>query len=195
MKSNGSMNRVYRLIWSHVINGWIAVSETSRGRGKGASRKLIAAAMSLTVVYAQAGPEGGSVTAGTGSISKSGTTTTINQTSQNLSLGWNTFNVGAKEAVNFVQPSASAIAINRIFDTNASQILGQINANGQVYLINPNGIVFGQGAQVNVGGLVASTLDISDASLNSSTRSFGGNGTGSISNKAPSPPPTAATWR
>ena len=183
MKSNGSMNRVYRLVWSDVLCAWVAVSEMSRGRGKGASRKLIAAAMLPNVVYAHAGPEGGAVTAGVGSISKSGATTTINQTSQNLSLGWNSFNVGAKEAVNFVQPSASAIAVNRIADTNASQILGQINANGQVYLINPNGIVFGQGAQVNVGGLVASTLDLSDASLNSTTRSFSGSGNGSISNK------------
>ncbi|MFX6899795.1 filamentous hemagglutinin N-terminal domain-containing protein, partial [Acinetobacter baumannii] len=73
------------------------------------------------------------------------------------------------EKVNFVQPSASAIAVNRIQDVNATQFMGQLNANGQVYLINPNGILFGAGAQVNVGSLVASTLDINDAALGSST--------------------------
>jgi filamentous hemagglutinin family protein len=82
-----------------------------------------------------------------------------------------------------VQPSATAVAVNRIFDTNGTQILGRLNANGQVYLINPNGILFGQGAQVNVGALVASTLGFNDASLNGSSRTFSGTGTGSIVNQ------------
>jgi filamentous hemagglutinin family protein len=122
------------------------------------------------------------VISGAASITQSGLTTTIKQTSQNLSLNWQSFNVGAQETVNFVQPSASAIAVNRIYDTNGSQIMGRLNANGQVYLVNPNGILFGSGSQINVGGLVASTLDIQDASLNSSARSFSGNGPGRILN-------------
>jgi len=87
------------------------------------------------------------------------------------------------EIVNFFQPSATAIAVNRIFDTNGTQILGRLNANGQVWLINPNGILFGQGAQVNVGGLVASTLNMSDSALGSNTVSFSGSGTGSVVNQ------------
>ena len=183
MHSNGSMNRVYRLIWSDVQSCWIAVAESGRGRGKGSSSKLIAAALSLTAAFAQAGPVGGQVVSGTGSVTQSGATTTIQQTSQNLSLNWQSFNIAPQEKVNFVQPSASAIAVNRIFDTNGTKILGQLNANGQVYLINPNGILFGQGAQVNVGALVASTLDFNDASLNGSTRTFSGSGSGSIVNQ------------
>ncbi len=180
------MNRVYRLIWSRVWNAWIAVGETARGRGKGPGRKLklmAAAALSLTTALAQAAPVDGQVVTGAGSISQSGATTTIQQSSQNLSLTWKSFNIAAQETVNFVQPSAAAIAVNRIFDTNGTQILGRLNANGQVYLINPNGILFGQGAQVNVGALVASTLDLNDASLNGNTRAFSGNGTGSIINQ------------
>ena len=183
MKSHGSMNRVYRLIWSQVLNGWVAVAESGRGRGKGASRKLIAAALSLSAAFAQAAPVGGEVVSGAGSIAQSGTTTTIQQASQNLSLNWQSFNIAPQETVNFVQPSASAIAVNRIFDTSGTKILGQLNANGQVVLINPNGILFGQGSQVNVGGLVASTLDLNDASLNGTTRTFSGNGTGSVVNQ------------
>lgn len=159
------MNPTYRIVWNQVLNAWVTVS------------------LSLTAVVAQAAPQGGEVAAGTGSISQAGNTTTITQTSQNLSLNWQSFNIARQETVNFVQPSASAIAVNRIFDTNGSQILGQLNANGQVYLVNPNGILFGQGAQVNVGSLVASTLDVNDASLNSATRSFSGTGTGSIVNQ------------
>jgi filamentous hemagglutinin family protein len=93
--------------------------------------------------FAQAEPIGGQVSAGTGSVTQSGVTTTINQSSQNLALNWQSFNIAPQETVNFLQPSATAIAVNRIFDTNGTQILGRLNANGQVYLINPNGILFG----------------------------------------------------
>jgi len=183
MKRPGSLNHIYRLVWSQALHGWIAVAETARGRGKGSQRKLIAAALALTATVAQASPSGGQVVSGSGSIARSGNTTTITQTSANVSLNWRSFNVGANQTVNFVQPSAAAVAVNRIFDTRGTQILGHLNANGQVYLINPNGIVFGQGAQVNVGGLVASALDLSDSSLNNSSRTFSGSGTGSVINE------------
>ncbi|MBI2319676.1 MAG: filamentous hemagglutinin N-terminal domain-containing protein, partial [Betaproteobacteria bacterium] len=158
MKRHGSMNRIYRLVWSEARNAWVAAAETARGRGKSSARKLVAAALSLSAGIGQAAPIGGQVVAGAGSISQSGATTTIRQSSQNLSLNWKSFNIAPRETVNFLQPSASALAVNRIFDTNGTQILGRLNANGQVWLLNPNGILFGQGAQVNVGALVASTL-------------------------------------
>ncbi|MDP3886517.1 GLUG motif-containing protein, partial [Hydrogenophaga sp.] len=180
------MNHIYRLVWSQLTSTWIAVAESVRGQGKKSARKplaavIVASALSFSVSYAE--PIGGQVTAGEGVISQTVNTTNINQTSQNLSLSWDKFNIAPHEVVNFVQPNSAAIAVNRIFDTNGSQILGQINANGKIYLINPNGILFGLGAQINVGGLVASTLNMSDASLNSSIRSFSGAGTGSITNQ------------
>jgi filamentous hemagglutinin family protein len=178
-----SMNHIYRLIWSEVLNGWVAVAESSRGRGKGSSRKLVAAALSLCAATGQAAPAGAELVSGAGSISQSGPTTTIQQSSPILSLNWQSFNVAPQETVNFRQPSAAAIAVNRIYDTNGTQILGQLNANGQVWLVNPNGILFGQGAQVNVGGLVASTLDFNDTGLNGNARTFSGNGTGSVVNQ------------
>ena len=89
---------------------------------------------------------------GQGSIVQAGATTTVAQASQNLSLTWASFNIAPQETVNFLQPSASAIAVNRIADTNGTQILGRLNANGQVYLINPNGILFGQDAQLFMHG-------------------------------------------
>ncbi|WP_367847777.1 filamentous hemagglutinin N-terminal domain-containing protein [Rhodoferax sp. WC2427] len=183
------MNRIYRLVWNSEVGNMVAVAENARGRCKsGTGQSVVAGAVALTgclllTSVAHAGPDGFQVTAGTGSVAHTGNTTTITQGSQNLSLGWSTFNVGAQETVHFVQPSASAIAVNRIHDTHGSQILGQLNANGQVFLINPNGVLFGAGAQVNVGGLVASTLDLGDASLGSSTRSFSGTGSGSVVNQ------------
>ena len=148
------------------------------------SRRLLAATvLTLAPTLIHADPTGGLVVSGAGSITQTGATTNITQTSQNLSLNWASFNIAPLETVNFLQPSNTALAVNRIFDTNGTQILGQLNANGQVYLINPNGILFGQGAQVNVGGMVASTLELNDASLNASRRTFRGDGTGSIVNQ------------
>ena len=191
MKSHASLNRIYRLVWSQVLNSWVAVAETCRGFGKGGSRKAIAAVAIAALPFgaAQADPTGGQVTSGSATISQSANLTTINQATQNASLSWQTFNVGANQTVNFVQPNSTAVAVNRIYDTNGSQIMGNINANGKVFLINPNGILFGQGAQINVGGLIASTLNMSDESLNSAARSFSGtltgngSGTGSIINQ------------
>jgi filamentous hemagglutinin family protein len=205
MDRHGSMNRIYRLVWSQVSSAWVPVAETAKGRGKSARarsmlrRNVLAAAISfalaplahaspaaspcvapacgVTVVAATTHPLGGQVVSGTGSITQSGNTTDIRQSSPDLALDWLSFNLGSQETVNFLQPSASAIVVNRIFSTNDSQILGHLDANGQVYLINPNGIIFGQGAQVNVGGLVASTLDVTDPSLSGGTRGFAGNGT------------------
>ncbi len=139
-------------------------------------------AATMLPVESMAAPMGGQVTAGSGSITHSGEITTIQQSSQHLSLNWKSFNVAPSETVNFQQPNTQAIAVNRILDINGSRIMGHLNANGQIYLINPNGILFGKSAQVNVGGLVASTLNISDAALGKANQTFAGKGAGEIVN-------------
>ncbi|RUL77694.1 filamentous hemagglutinin N-terminal domain-containing protein [Dyella choica] len=111
-------------------------------------------------VAANATPTGGSIVGGSGSIAQNGANTTVVQNSQLLALNWQTFNVGSNASVIFKQPSFTSVALNRILDQNASQIFGHVNANGQVFLINTHGIIFGRSAQMNVGGLVASTLDL-----------------------------------
>ncbi|EQD75833.1 secreted protein containing Filamentous hemagglutinin, partial [mine drainage metagenome] len=155
------MNRIYRLVYSNVLNAWVAVSEISRGHGaKKASRAAVALALAPLCLNAHAAPTGGVVTSGVGRIvqtqSNNGSVnTTITQGSQYLNLNWSGFNVGTNETVSFIQPNALSVAVNRIYDTNGAQIDGHLNANGQIFLIDPNGIIFGKGAQVNVGGLVA----------------------------------------
>jgi filamentous hemagglutinin family protein len=121
------------------------------------------------------------VTAGAGRITQAGNTTTIDQTSQTLSLSWQSFNISSQETVTFEQPSAGSLAINRINSATGSVILGHIDANGQVWLINPNGVLFGKSAQVNVGGLVVSTLDLVGSP--GSTANFHGDGHGSVVNQ------------
>ena len=87
---------------------------------------------------------------------------TINQYTNQAILNWQSFNIGKENTVQFKQPSSSAVALNRIFQDDPSRIFGKLTANGQVYLLNQNGFVFGRDSQVNVNTLVASTLDISD---------------------------------
>lgn len=89
----------------------------------------------------------------------------VNQTTPNASLNWASFNIGSNATVVFSQPSSSSTALNHIWDSSPSQIFGHLQANGQVYLLNQNGFVFGPTAQVNVNSLVASALDITPAAL------------------------------
>ena len=102
-------------------------------------------------------PTGGQVNAGQASISQSGNTLNINQTSQRAVVDWNTFNVGKDATVNFQQPNAQSSTLNRVADTQPSQIFGRITAPGAVVLVNPQGVYFGKSSSVDVGGLVATT--------------------------------------
>lgn len=110
-------------------------------------------------------PQGMTVGSGTASYATDSNLNlgTITQQSQKAILNWQRFDIGRDASVEFKQPDVSSSALNRISkDNGPSQIFGSLKANGTIYLINQNGVVFGNGAQVNVRGLVASSLDISD---------------------------------
>jgi filamentous hemagglutinin family protein len=128
-----------------------------------------------------AAPVGGQVNSGNASINQSGSITTINQTSQHANIDWNSFNVGKDETVNFVQPNRNSSTLNQIHDANPSNILGAINANGRVFLSNPNGFIFGANSVVNVGSLFATTSQIDNLS-DTDLQLFSG-GQGSIINQ------------
>lgn len=132
---------------------------------------------------ANALPTNGQVVSGTGSITQSGNAMQVTQGSQRLVTHWGTFNIGSAARVEFVQPSASAVALNRVLSGDPSRIHGQLAANGQVFLVNPAGVLFGAGARVNVGGLVASTLDISDSDFHEGRRRFKGTSKASVVNE------------
>ena len=188
------MNRIHRLVWSAARHGWQVVSETASASGKsgpgGVVRRATRAASALAVLCAAglgslawAGPQGGQITLGSGSVVQAGAMTTITQTSQQLALDWASFSVGAGETVRFLQPNAQSVALNRVLGTDPSSILGRLSANGQVFLLNPNGVLFGASAQVDVGGLVASTLSLSNADFAAGRLQLQGGGTaGSVSN-------------
>ena len=117
----------------------------------------------LTPLMALANPTGGQVVAGSATISNPGANRTlIDQSSQQAIINWQQFSVGAHQFVQFLQPNSSSVVLNRVVGGNMSRIFGDITSNGQVFLINPNGILFGKGATLDMSGLVASTFGISD---------------------------------
>jgi len=113
----------------------------------------------------RANPGGGTVAQGAATISSSGNVLTVTQGTDRAVVNWNSFSVGAGEVTRFVQPSSSSAILNRVTGGSLSQIAGSIEANGQVYLLNPNGIVFGAGSTVNTAGFLASTLNAADTAF------------------------------
>nr|VFJ54259.1 MAG: filamentous hemagglutinin family N-terminal domain-containing protein [Candidatus Kentron sp. FM] len=119
-------------------------------------------------------PTGAQVVSGSAQIHQAGSEMTIDQGTHKLITNWQTFDIGANAGVTFNQPSTSSVALNRVSSQSPSQIFGRLSANGQVMLVNPSGIIFGQGSQVNVGGITASTLAISDADFLNANYRFSG---------------------
>ncbi|MBY0404920.1 MAG: filamentous hemagglutinin N-terminal domain-containing protein, partial [Cyanobacteria bacterium] len=107
-------------------------------------------------------PQGGQSVSGDVTFNQNGNTLDVNTSANRSIANYNSFNVANGETVNFNLPGASSAILNRVIGGNPSQIFGAINSNGQVFLINPSGVLFGSTAQVNVGSLFASTLNISD---------------------------------
>ena len=129
-------------------------------------------------------PTGNVVTSGQVKISQSSATMNVNQSSNNAVISWNTFSIGSQATVNFNQPSSSSNTLNRVRSNDPSRIYGNLNANGNLFFINPNGVLFGNGARVNVEGLVATTMNMSNSDFNQQNYNFNSslNSTSSIIN-------------
>ncbi|EHP4083629.1 filamentous hemagglutinin N-terminal domain-containing protein, partial [Salmonella enterica] len=121
-------------------------------------------------------PTGGQIVGGQGSISTSGNQMTIHQQTQNMATNWHSFDIGKNNTVQFVQPNSSSVALNRVTGASGSQIMGTLKANGQVFILNPNGVLFGKNARVDVGGLVASTKNISTTDFMKGQYTLSGSG-------------------
>jgi len=191
------MNHIHKTIWNASAGAFVATAESVSGQGKqksscaatGATRpscalNLLAACLMLGFGnLAFALPTDGVLAAGAATISTTGSTTTINQSTANAVINWQSFGIAAGQSVQFVQPGANSVALNRVLGADASSILGNLSANGKVFLLNPNGVLFGAGSQVNVGGLVATTMSLSDAKFMSGDYSFSNAGSGSVVNQ------------
>ena len=112
-------------------------------------------------------PAGGQIQSGQGAIALNGKTMTVTQNSGKMAVDWTQFNIARDEAVKFAQPGRDAVALNRITGGQKSVIDGALSANGNLLLVNPNGVVFGKTATVDVGSLVASTAQLNDPFMKS----------------------------
>ena len=115
--------------------------------------------LSASIYAAGVLPTGGVLVNGNGGIVVNGQTMTIHQNTQVIGINWSTFNVGSGNTVVFQQPNSSAVAINQVLGNSGSTIYGNLQSNGQIFLVNPNGVLFAKDSQVNVGSLVASTAN------------------------------------
>ena len=189
-----SLNHVFRLVWSDRLMAWVPAAEGTSARGK-AGRSGAAARVAQVVLGAAAAsfaggalagaglPTGGQVVQGTGQIATSGNTMTVTQGSARLVTNWQSFSIGNGQTVRFVQPSATSVALNRVLGSEVSNIQGSLQANGQVFLLNPNGVLFSPSAQVNVGGLLASTLNLSDTDFMAGRYALRGDSTAAVVNE------------
>ncbi len=137
------------------------------------SALAVALAFAPTLVFTQTLPTAPSVVQGRANVTRPAAgQMNVQQSSQNVVINWQSFSIGANGSVVFNQPNAQSVALNRVTGSDPSAIFGSLAANGKVFLVNPNGMLFGAGASVNVGGLVASTLNISDADFAAGRYSF-----------------------
>jgi len=127
-------------------------------------------------------PQGGQLRVGSGQITQTGQLLLIQQTSARLGIDWQSFHIGSDATVEFRQPDAGSVALNRVVGHEPSAIFGKLKANGQVFLTNPNGVLFAPGAKVDVGGLIASTLDLSQSDFAAGRYDFTGDG-GAVRNQ------------
>ena len=171
------MNRTYALVWNHCLGAWSVADEHARRCGKGAGAVLAAALLLPGLALAADLPTGGNIISGSGQIgTPNSNQMVIDQASNKLAIDWQSFDIAAGHKVTFNQPGSDSIALNRVLGADGSKIMGQLDANGRVFIINPNGVLFGAGASVNVGGLVASTLDLSVSDFEAGNYQFKGNG-------------------
>lgn len=200
------MNHIYRVIYNQHTATYQAVPEISKGAHKTHSEHMVDGTLTpfsqsnvsffrtvfttLAMLianlgmqqYVYAAPTGGQVVAGQANITQAGAVTNIHQSSQNAAINWQQFNIKPTETVNFKQPNAQAVTLNRVIGNEKSVIDGAMNANGKVFITNPNGTIIGKNAQINVGGLVATTANISNDDFMNGRYQFHGGSQGAIEN-------------
>ncbi|MGB0507690.1 MAG: filamentous hemagglutinin N-terminal domain-containing protein, partial [Pikeienuella sp.] len=143
----------------------IALSPVQSATAIGRALAAFAVAAAFSPIPALSGPENGSVVSGHAAITTVGGVTTITQGTDRVVIDWGSFDIDADEVVEFVQPRSDSVSLNRVLSDLPTSIRGQLLANGGVFIVNQHGVTFHAGSVVNVGSLIATTSDISDANF------------------------------
>ena len=152
--SNGGQKRRHH--HSHALRDSRELRPVQSTQYKAAALAVAACFSASVLNPAHAGPTNPVVVNGAAQFTTVGNLLSITNT-PNAIINWGSFSIGANEITKFIQQSASSAVLNRVVGQNASEILGSLSANGQILLVNPNGVLFGKGAQVDVGGRVRSS--------------------------------------
>ena len=159
------------------------VKTTACGSVRGRLVTLAAAFLAMGLPLG-ANPTGGEVAAGSATIASAGTTETITQSTQQAIINWQQFSIASNEATKFFVPNSSSATLNRVLGGNPSAIYGSLSSNGQLIVINPNGIVVGPSGRIDTAGFIGSTLAISDDDfLKGGNLNFSGNGSATVDNE------------
>jgi filamentous hemagglutinin family protein len=181
------MNKAYRLIWSRAKDAWVIAAEIVKGNGGPppitVSAIIVAASLALAVGGADALPVNPTVVSGTVNFGTTGNTLTVTNSANSI-INWQAFSIAANESVWFNQQSALSAVLNRVTGIDPSRILGSLQSNGKVFLINPNGVIFGQGSRIDAAGMVASSLGITNQDFLAGNFRFTGDSTaGAVKNQ------------
>ncbi|MDY0176991.1 MAG: filamentous hemagglutinin N-terminal domain-containing protein, partial [Lentisphaeria bacterium] len=160
--------RLYRSSWTQKLLSLFLVAVLTLSPGGLLARNL---------------PTGGKIAKGQATINVNGQTMTIDQLTSKAIINWDSFDIGKGYGVDVNQISKNAAMLSRVIGGNPSEILGRLSATGHFYLVNPSGILFGQGAQVDVNRLIASTLDITDDNFMADKLLFEGNSDAAVINQ------------
>jgi filamentous hemagglutinin family protein len=158
----------------------------ARALGAGALAALASVSMSAHAGIADTLPVNGVVQSGAATISTAGNQMTVKQATDKAIIDWQSFSIGSKAGVNFIQNNANSVALNRVIGNDPSRIMGSLTANGKLFLINAAGILVGKNAKIDVAGLTASTLNITDADFTDGNMNFAadaGKVIGNVKNK------------
>lgn len=191
------MNRAHRLVWNRARRAWMAVGENAKAQGKGCAkpgrsgvwRWSMVAAVSLTAlpvfaktIAADAMPTGFEVVRGSGSAAQSGNTYTVTQDGARGAYRFKSFDIGTDATVNVKQQSG-AVTLFLVGGSDPSAIYGKLNADSTLFIVNPNGMLFGRGASINVGGLLATTMALDPGQFMDGNYRLTAPGTGTIRNE------------
>lgn len=150
---------------------------------KNAVIRPLALAVALSFVGGASAVGTGTVVSGSGNIIKNGNQVNVQQNTDKMIVNWNNMNVGKNENLNFKQPNANAAVLNKINSIDPTVIAGALNANGKVFIVNPNGVLISKGSSINVGSLIASSLDISNKDFINGNINLKGTGKGKVVNE------------
>ena len=191
----------YKTIFSKRLGTLVAVGEHASSQTKGPGARPVTASgagcldarfvgvlalgfASVSLSWSQTLPQGAQVAQGVVSVSQSGSQMAITQNSPKAVVNWQSFDIGQNAQVHVLQPSSQSVLLNRVLSDNPTQILGQLQANGQVVLVNPKGIVVGSDGSVSASAFTASTLQITDADFMAGNARYTRNGsTGQVVNQ------------